>query len=276
MERDPRWRSDERITAAKVKVLAVTAAPTTRKASSPTVTVISSNGFICCLSLSATPHNTRVRFARLSLIVDIIDKIRLSVPPGELGYDSRSDVPVDLRCGAHNGGRSSATPSQRVTPELAELAPPFSFQFRGGDCARIPGVARVSSHMDTNPQTPIGDLSGEETALGVPTREMVEKRAREIARLAERDPDQFTRADWEQARSELTGMKETGRPNDPREIADSLSERGSVPGEAGIRARRVLPEDEAVVDKRLAERGVEEAAHDQMVEAAKEDQKQEG
>ncbi len=129
MERDPRWRSDERITAAKVKVLAVTAAPTTRKASSPTVTVISSNGFICCLSLSATPHNTRVRFARLSLIVDIIDKIRLSVPPGELGYDSRSDVPVDLRCGAHNGGRSSATPSQRVTPELAELAPPFRFDF---------------------------------------------------------------------------------------------------------------------------------------------------
>jgi hypothetical protein len=51
--------------------------------------------------------------------------------------------------------------------------------------------------MDTNPQTPIGDLSGEETALGVPTREMVEKRASEIARLAERDPDQFTRADWE-------------------------------------------------------------------------------
>ena len=130
--------------------------------------------------------------------------------------------------------------------------------------------------MDTNPQIPIGDLSGEETELGVPTREMVEKRAREIARLAERDPDKFTRADWEQARAELTGLEGTGRPDDPLEVADSLSERDSVPGETGIRARRVLPKDEAVVDERLAERGVEEAAHDQMVEAAKEDQKQEG
>jgi hypothetical protein len=141
---------------------------------------------------------------------------------------------------------------------------------------RIRSVARVFNHMDTNPQIPIGDLSGQETELGVPTREMVEQRAREIARLAERDPDKFTRADWEQARAELTGMEGSDRPKDPLEIADALSERDSVPGETGNRARRVLPKDEALVDERLAERGVEEAAHDQMVEAAKEDQKQEG
>jgi hypothetical protein len=55
-----------------------------------------------------------------------------------------------------------------------------------------------------------------------------------------------------------------------------LSERGSIPGESGNRAPRVLPKDEALVDERLAGRGVEEAAHDQMVEAAKSDQKQEG
>ncbi|HZS16705.1 MAG TPA: hypothetical protein VFA51_02110 [Candidatus Udaeobacter sp.] len=129
--------------------------------------------------------------------------------------------------------------------------------------------------MSTNPEIPIGDLSGNDTELGVPTREMVEQRAREIARLAERDPNKFTLADWEQARAELTGLGESGA-HDPTEIADSLSERGSIPGESGNRAPRVLPKDEALVDERLASRGVEEAAHDQMVEAAKSDQKQEG
>ena len=129
--------------------------------------------------------------------------------------------------------------------------------------------------MSTNPEIPIGDLSGNDTELGVPTREMVEQRAREIARLAERDPNKFTPADWEQARAELTGLGESGA-HDLTEIAVSLSERGSIPGESGNRAPRVLPKDEALVDERLASRGVEEAAHDQMVEAAKSDQKQEG
>ena len=129
--------------------------------------------------------------------------------------------------------------------------------------------------MSTNPQTPIGDLSGTETELGVPTRAMIEQRAREIARLAERDPERFTEADWEQARAELTGTQ-APKQHDPIEIADSSSDRGSVPGETGSRAARVLPKDEALLDEQLASRGVEEAAHDQMVEAAKSDQKQEG
>ena len=133
----------------------------------------------------------------------------------------------------------------------------------------------VFSCMNTNPQTPIGDLSGTETELGVPTRAMVEQRAREIARLAERDPSKFTDADWEQAHAELTGSRRTGE-QDPAEVAASLSEPGSIPGQSGSRAPRVMPKDEALVDERLASRGVEEAAHDQMVEAARSDQKQEG
>lgn len=130
--------------------------------------------------------------------------------------------------------------------------------------------------MNTNPQIPIGDLSGEETELGVPTRAMVEQRAREIARLAERDPNKFTQADWEQARVELTGLEPAGESQDPVETATSVSERGSIPGESGNRIPRVSPNDEALLDERLATRGVDEAAHDQMVEAAKTDQEQEG
>lgn len=59
--------------------------------------------------------------------------------------------------------------------------------------------------MSKNSQMPIGDLSGRETELGVSMPEMVEQRAREIARLDERIPDQYTDADWEQARKSRKG-----------------------------------------------------------------------
>lgn len=130
--------------------------------------------------------------------------------------------------------------------------------------------------MNKNSQMPIGDLSGRETELGVTTPEMVEQRAREIARLNERNPDQFNYADWQQARAELTGTQPSGSSEDSGEFADSLSERGSVPGESGRKIPRVAPKDESLLDEHLANRGVEEAAHDQMVEAAKSNQKQEG
>ena len=75
----------------------------------------------------------------------------------------------------------------------------------------------------------------------------------------------------------LTGVKADASWEDPVEAAAaSLSERGSVPGETGTQVPRVAPKDEALLDERLNERGVDEAAHDQMVEAAKEDQTLEG
>ena len=105
---------------------------------------------------------------------------------------------------------------------------------------------------------------------------MVTKRARELALIDERNPNEFTQEDWEQARRELTGATTIASWEDRLEAAASLSERGSVPGETGTQAPREAPKDEALLDERLVNRGVEEAAHDQMVEAAKEDQTQEG
>ena len=119
-------------------------------------------------------------------------------------------------------------------------------------------------------------MSGRETELNVPTPEAVTKRAREIALIAERNPDEFTGADREQAQRELTGVETSAAPNDILETVDSLSERRSVPGETGFRTPRVSPKDEETLGERLVSRGVDEAAHDQMVEAAGEDQTQEG
>lgn len=114
--------------------------------------------------------------------------------------------------------------------------------------------------MDKYSNIPIGDLSGRETELGVATPEMAEQRARDIACLDGRDPDQFTDADWEQARTELTGTQPSGSAD------DSVESGGKIP--------RVAPKDEALLDERLANRGVEEAAHDQMVAAAKDNRRQ--
>jgi hypothetical protein len=137
-------------------------------------------------------------------------------------------------------------------------------------------VILVFNNMNKNSQISIGKVSAAQTDLGVPTPELVERRAREIALIDGRNPDEFTDSDWEQARLELTGMQGSGSLEEPGEIAASLSERGSIPGETGGRAPRVMPKDEALLDERLTSRGVEEAAHDQMVEAAKTVQKQEG
>lgn len=158
--------------------------------------------------------------------------------------------------------------SQRSTrSHCGRIRSRFFFPHGHLDLAQVQACA-YHKDMNKNSQMPIGDLSGRETELGVPTHEMVEQRAREIARLNERNPHQFTDADWEQARAELTGTQ-SGSPDDP-------SQPGSVPDESGRKIPRVVPKDEALLDERLANRGVEEAAHDQMVEAAKSDQKQEG
>jgi hypothetical protein len=53
-------------------------------------------------------------------------------------------------------------------------------------------------YMDKNRQIPIGDLPTDKNELTVPTVDMVMQRAREIALIHERNPDKFTKEDWEQ------------------------------------------------------------------------------
>jgi len=98
--------------------------------------------------------------------------------------------------------------------------------------------------MNKNSKMPIGDLSGRETELGVPTRKMTEQRAREIAKISHRDPDQFTDADWDQAQAELSGLQPDGSPDHP--------------DESGRKIPQVRPKDEELLEERLARRGVED------------------
>jgi hypothetical protein len=121
---------------------------------------------------------------------------------------------------------------------------------------------------------PAGKISVHGNGFGTPSPDAVEKRAREIALIAERDPDEFTDADWDQARRELLGAVPSNAPEETDDNAEVVEEWNVVASSAGHRAPRV--EDEENVGEHLVEDGVQEAVHDQMVEARKEELDQEG
>jgi hypothetical protein len=129
--------------------------------------------------------------------------------------------------------------------------------------------------MNEYSQPGFGKISVHGDGMGAPTTELVEKRAREIALINERNPDEYTDADWDQAEKELLGRETVTAADDVDEIVDSLSDRDSVPGETGRRAG-LAGEDDEMLGAQLVEGGIEEAAHDQMVEAAQDDQSAEG
>lgn len=130
--------------------------------------------------------------------------------------------------------------------------------------------------MNEYSQPGLGKISVHGNGMGAPTPELVEKRAREIALTNERNPDEFSDADWEQARAELLGMASAGAPEEMAAGGVDLAEEWSaVAADTGHRSGRA-GEDDEMLGQRLVEGGVEEAAHDSMVEAARSEQSQEG
>jgi hypothetical protein len=121
---------------------------------------------------------------------------------------------------------------------------------------------------------PAGKISVHGNGVGTPSPDEVEKRAREIALIAERDPDEFTDADWDQARRELLGVQSAGAPEETNENAEVVEEWNVVASSTGHRAPRI--EDDENLGEQLVSDGIEEAAHDQMVEARREELEQEG
>ena len=121
---------------------------------------------------------------------------------------------------------------------------------------------------------PAGKISVHGDGFGAPSPDEVEKRAREIALIAERDPDEFTDADWDQARRELQGSQSSNAPEETAENAEVVEEWNVVASSSGHRAPRI--EEDENLGEQLVTDGIEEAVHDQMVEARKVELKQEG
>jgi hypothetical protein len=129
--------------------------------------------------------------------------------------------------------------------------------------------------MNEHSQPGAGNISVHGNGVGVPGPEEVEKRAREIALIDERDPNDFTDADWDQARQELLGTSVPAPPEETKQNANLEDEWEVVANDTGHKAPRA-GEDDETVGEQLVAGGVEEATHDQMLEARKEELEQEG
>ena len=130
--------------------------------------------------------------------------------------------------------------------------------------------------MNDYSQPPAGKISLHGNGLGVPSPEDIEKRAREIAMIDERNPDEFTDADWRQAHQELMGAENNTPPEETPDNADLTEEWNVIPSSKGHRAPRPGFEEEETVGEHLVIDGVDEATHDQMLEARREELQQEG
>jgi hypothetical protein len=115
------------------------------------------------------------------------------------------------------------------------------------------------------------------SGMGVPSPEDIERRAREIAMIDERNPEEFTDADWSQARQELMGAENNDPPEETPDNSKVTEEWEVTPDDRGRRVPRSgIEDEEETVGEQLVSDGREEAAHDQMVEARKEELEQEG
>ena len=118
-----------------------------------------------------------------------------------------------------------------------------------------------------------GMLTENAAGIGVVSKAMVRKRAKEIALIAGRSASQVSRVDTEQAARELAGEPEV----DPQEaLLESIPESqrwDPVPGSTGTQAPESGSEDEdeegRSESEQLAEEGVGEAEHDQKLQAAR-------
>jgi hypothetical protein len=126
--------------------------------------------------------------------------------------------------------------------------------------------------MEQNPLTK-GSIAENFIGIGTVTREMVFKRAQELALINGHSSKHVSESELEQAQRELTG----GSDMDPKEATSESvpeSERWDpLLGSTGHKAAESSDEDEddegRGEEERLVDEGVNEAEHDQMLQAAK-------
>lgn len=120
-----------------------------------------------------------------------------------------------------------------------------------------------------------GKITQHGTGLGTITPDMVRKRARELALSDGRSAEEVTPADWDQARRELLGA--TASPTVESDVEEATSTTGWDPAPATIGRRADTQEidDEETVAEQLIREGVEEADHDERVQAGRETRRRE-
>ncbi len=122
--------------------------------------------------------------------------------------------------------------------------------------------------MNQNPLTK-GMIEENSTGIGEISSEMVAERARELALIAGRP---VTREDSDQALRELTGGADMDERQAMLEAIPEDDRWDPIPGSTGHQAEESASEEEDEDGQgkyaQLFEEGVNEAAHDQMLQAA--------
>ncbi len=112
--------------------------------------------------------------------------------------------------------------------------------------------------------------------IGTVTPAMVEARARELAVINGRDSSKPTKADYQQAKRELTGEEEIDPQEESSESVPDSKGWDPLPGSTGRLAADSLGEDEDAEGRsesaQMFEEGISEAEHDQMLRAAEDEQ----
>src|SRR5271163_4014825 len=130
--------------------------------------------------------------------------------------------------------------------------------------------------MKTNPSKEAA-LIINSTGIGTVTRKMVRERATELALINGRSARDVSATDWEQAKRELTGEPDMDPKEALLESAPESERWDPLPGSTG----HIVPvtsidgddDDGRSVGEKLIDEGVQEAEHDQMLQAARAEEK---
>jgi hypothetical protein len=126
--------------------------------------------------------------------------------------------------------------------------------------------------MKTNPLKD-GVLTEHSTGLGTVTRKMVRDRAVELAVINGRSAQNVSKADWAQAKRELTGEPAADPMETMLEAVPESERLTPVSDSSGYKVAAAPSEDEDEEGRsdseRLIEAGIAEAEHDQMLQAAR-------
>lgn len=118
-----------------------------------------------------------------------------------------------------------------------------------------------------------GVLTEHSTGLGTVTRKMVRERAVELAVINGRSAPNVSKADWEQAKRELTGEPTADPMEAVLETVPESERLTPVSDSTGHKVAATPSEDEDEEGRsdreRLVEGGIAEAEHDQMLAAAR-------
>ena len=114
-----------------------------------------------------------------------------------------------------------------------------------------------------------GRLSDRGEGLGTVTKEMVMKRAREIAVINGRSQNNVLDSDVDQAQRELEGEDEINPPMSAEERVPEDKRWDPVPGSEGHQAPNFSASDEQTDAEKLYDEGVADAEHDQEIKATR-------